>query len=277
MKDGYLMRKMKRIFFIAVLFGFLLWSGPASPLESTWEALRGKAETLRATERYSEALKTYEALLKLTRETFGEKNWKVAEVLIEMALVHRYNLGDEKRYDELQERAKKVRLTLNGALNCREPEGWSYESCRERWLGEDPCFTFRQVPDYIKVTYYGLPASKFEKPEAFIENLGNLFGTFNARETVKFNGRETTRIKLRYEQRRDHDRDGRNLLPRFYYEEFLILPLSKGFLVFNFNLNHDTPLPLKFEKEDAPENLYGAVYDEYQTWTSFTESCEVNP
>lgn len=270
-------KKMKRIFFVAVILNILLWGSPAISAEPNWEALHRKAEKLHAEARYAETLKTYEALLELTRETYGENNWKVAEVLVEMALVHRYDLGDEKRYDELQQRAKKIKLTLNGALSCKEPENWSYEPCRERWLGADPCFTFRNVPDYIKVTYYGLEASEFKQPGAFIGNLENLFGKFKATETIKLDGRKATRIKLRYEQRRSHDHNGRYLPPRFFYEEFVIVPLTKGFLVFNFNLNHHTPVPSNFKKEDAPEDLYGSVYDEYQTWISFTKSCKVNP
>lgn len=151
----------------------------------------------------------------------------------------------------------------------------SYEICRERWLGSDPCFVFRNYGAYIKVTYYGLNGSEF-RPEDFVKRLKGLFGEFEAVETVKVDGRETTRIKLRYQQGNYYDHDGRYIRQMFLYEEFLVLPLKEGFLVFNFNLNHFTPIPSEFSKAGAPQELYGPTYDEYQSWASFIESCKIN-
>jgi len=277
MGDDYRMQKMKRIFFIAILCNVLLWGSPAFSMEQSWGELHQKAEKLRSEKKYSKALKIYKALLQLTQETYGGRNAKVAEVLVEISLLHRYDLGDEEGYAEFQEKAKRIQLTLNGAIGCKEPKDWAYEPCRERWLGQDPCFVFRNVHDYIKVTYYGLAGSGFKKPEDFIGNLRDLFGKFEDSGIVELGGREATRIILRYEQRRYHDPDGGHLSPRFLYEEFLILPLEKGFLVLNLKLSHLTPIPLEFTREDAPKELYGAAYDEYQTWVSFTESCRIDP
>lgn len=162
------------------------------------------------------------------------------------------------------------------SINCSVPKKWTYAQCRERWLGNDPCFTFRNVNDYIKVTYYGLEGSEFKKPEDFIKNLKGLFGQFETSERVKFDGRKTMLIKLRYEQGKHYDHHGGYRLPEFLYEEFLILSLKEGFFVFNFNLNHLTPIPFDFTKESESKNLYGDAYDEYQTWMSFIDSCKIN-
>jgi hypothetical protein len=272
-----LVMKINRIFVAAVFFMVILWGNPVYSLEPDWDQLHQKAEKLRAEEKYSESLNIYEELLKLTQIKYGKKNVKVAEVLVEMSLVHRYDLGNEKKYDELQEQAKKIQLTLNGAITCGDPKDWTYEPCHERWLGHDPCFAFRNVKDYIKVTYYGLDDSELKKPEDFVKRLKGLFGKSEALDIVRIDGRETTRIILRYEQGNRHDRDGMFILPMFLYEEFLILPLKKGFLVFNFNMNHFNPIPSEFIKENAPKDFYGDAYDEYQAWRSFTGSCKINP
>ena len=268
---------MKRILFILILFTLFLWGNLAFSEEPGWEALHRTAEKLRAEKSYSQALAAYEALLDLTRKTYGENNVKVAEVLVEMALLNRYDLGNEKKYAEFQEKAKKIKLTLNGTLSCEEPKDWTYEPCRERWLGPDPCFIFRHLHAYIKVTAYGLDGSQFMNPQDFIEKLKGLFNKFEAMETITLGGREATRIKLRYEQSHYRDRDGGNRLASFLYEEFLIVPMEKGFLVFNFDLNRLTPIPLNFTREDASKALYGSVYDEYRDWISFTGSCKINP
>jgi hypothetical protein len=268
---------MKRILFILILFTFFLWGNLAFSEEPGWEELHQQAEKLRAEKSYSKALAVYEALLDLTRKTYGEKNVRVAEVLIEMALLNRYDLGNEKKYAEFQEKAKKIKLTLNSTIDCKEPNDWTYEPCRERWLGPDPCFIFRHIHTYIKVTTYGLDGSKFINPEDFIENLKGLFDKFEAMEAINLGGREATRIKLRYEQRHYRYRDGGNRQSSFLYEEFLILPMEKGFLVFNFNLNQLMPIPLNFTRDDAPQDLYGSASGEYRDWISFTESCKINP
>jgi hypothetical protein len=171
-------------------------------MEPSWEELHQAAKKFQEEKRYLKSIKVYEELLDLTKKMYGEKNVKVAEVLVEMAILNRYDLGNEKKYDELQEKAKKIQLTLNGTISCREPKDWTYEKCRERWARQDPCFMFSNVHDYIKVTYYGLDGSQFMKPADFLENLRGLFGKYEAVEAVKLGGRDATRIKLRYEHRR---------------------------------------------------------------------------
>jgi hypothetical protein len=267
---------MNQISFIIILVTVFLWGNSVFSMEPSWEELHQAAKKFQEEKRYLKSIKVYEELLDLTKKMYGEKNVKVAEVLVEMAILNRYDLGNEKKYDEFQEKAKKIQLTLNGTISCREPKDWTYEKCRERWARQDPCFMFSNVHDYIKVTYYGLDGSQFMKPADFLENLRGLFGKYEAVEAVKLGGRDATRIKLRYEHRYYRDHNGDYPLLIFLYEEFLILPVKKGFLVFNFNLNHLTPLPLNFTKEDAPKDLYGDSYDEYQTWLSFIKSCKIN-
>ena len=60
-----------------------------------------------------------------------------------MSLIQRYDLNNEKTYDELQGEAKKMMMTLNGSLDCREPAKLTYERCTERWLGPDPASNSR--------------------------------------------------------------------------------------------------------------------------------------
>lgn len=243
--------------------------------EANWDELNKKAKALQSEEKYSDAIKTYEELLQLTQKNYGEKNVKVAEILIEISLIQRYDLNNEKKYNELQSEAKKIMMTLNGTLNCREPAKWAYEQCRERWLGPDPCFKFTDYRNYIKVTYYGLEGSDFKTPQDLISRLKDLFGKFEAMDTIKIKDREAVRIKLRYEGGDRHDRDGKYMMPEFRYEEFILLPLKQGFLVFNFNMNHHVPIPRTFSKEEAPKALDDAAYENYQTWSTFIASCSV--
>jgi len=237
--------------------------------------LAEKARKLAAQEKHSDAMKTYEQLLELSQKQYGEKNVKVAEVLIAMSLVSRYGFHDEKKYHELQGRAKAIKMTLNGTLSCGEPAKWAYEPCRERWLGPDACFKFTDYRNYIKVTYYGLEGSTFKTPQDMTKRLKDLFGKFEIEDSVKIQNREARRIKLRYESGGHYEHHGKYLPKEFQYEEFIVLPLARGFLAFNFNLVSYGPIPAIFSKEEAPENLYGDAYENYQTWSSFLKSCFV--
>lgn len=266
---------MKNIFLGVLILGILQMGSPAFAVDASWDELNKKANALQSENKYTDAIKTYEELLQLTQINYGEKNVKVAEILIEMSLIQRYDLNNEKKYTELQSEAKKILMTLNGTLNCREPAKWTYEQCRERWLGPDPCFKFTDYRNYIKVTYYGLEGSYFKTPPDIIQRLKDLFGKFDAMDTIKIKDREAVRIKLRYEGGNRHDRDGKYIMAEFRYEEFILLPLKRGFLAFNFNMNHHVPIPRTFSKEEAPKDLYGDAYENYQTWSTFLESCSV--
>ena len=87
--------------------------------EASWDELNNKVKALQSEKKYTDAIKTYEELLQLTQKNYGEKNVKVAKILIEMSLIQQYDLNNEKKYNELQGRAKKIMMTLNGKLNCR--------------------------------------------------------------------------------------------------------------------------------------------------------------
>jgi hypothetical protein len=261
---------------IGILILLIVQSGNIAIASTAgYDELVRKARALEAGEKYSEAMKTYEQLLPLAQNRYGKKHVKVAEVLIAMSLVARYGLHDEKKYDELQGRAKAIKMTLNGTLRCREPAEWSYEPCRERWLGQDPCFQFTDYRNYIKVTYYGLNGSAFKTPRDLTKRLKDLFGKFEIEDGVKIDGRDARRIKLRYESGGRYEHHGKYLPKEFQYEEFIVLPLARGFLSFNFKLNNYGPIPGTFSKEEATENLYGDAYKNYQTWSSFLKSCFV--
>lgn len=264
---------MKKIGFGMLILLIVQWANFAAASGDGFDELARRAGKLEAREKYSEAMKAYEELLQLAQGLYGEKNVKVAEVLIAMSHVSRYGLHDEKKYDELQAKAKAVKVTLNGALSCREPAVWSYEPCRERWLGPDPCFKFTNYRHYIKVTYYGLEGSAFKTPQDLQERLKGLFGKLAAEDSVKIGNREARRVQLRYESGGHYEHHGRYLPKEFQYEEFIVLPLARGFLAFNFNMNSHGPLPAIFSKEEAPEILYGDARESYQTWSSFLQSC----
>lgn len=261
---------------LAILILLILHVGN-SAIASTvsFDELAEKARKLEAREKYSVAMKTYEQLLQLSQKQYGEKNVKVAEVLIAMSLVSRYSFRDEKKYRELQDRAKAIKMTLNGTLRCGEPAKWTYEPCRERWLGPDPCFKFTDYRNYIKVTYYGLTGSNFKTPQDLTKRLKDLFGKFEIEDSVKIENRNARRIILRYESGGHYEHHGKYLPKEFQYEEFIVLPLAQGLLAFNFNMNSYGPIPTAFSKEEAPGNLYGDAYENYQTWSSFLKSCFV--
>jgi len=261
---------------LGILILLILQSGNfAIASNASLDELAEKAGKLAAGEKYSDAMKTYEQLLQLTEKQYGEKNVKVAEVLIAMSLVARYGFQDEKKYHELQVRAKVIKMTLNGTLSCGEPARWAYEPCRERWLGPDACFKFTDYRNYIKVTYYGLTGSAFKTPQDLTARLKELFGKFEIEDAVKIENRDAWRIKLKYESGGHYEHHGQYLPKEFQYEEFIVLPLAQGFLAFNFNLVSYGPIPAIFSKEEAPENLYGDAYENYQTWSSFLKSCFV--
>lgn len=268
---------LKVLTLIAVIIaGAMLSAAAAFPAEPGPAEMRQKAEKLRSERKYAQALKAYEAALQSTRETYGENSVKVAEVLVGMSLIYRYDLGKGKKYFELQKKAKQVQLTLNGTVSCGEPRHLRYEPCRERWLGPDPCFRFASFNEYVKVTYYGLEGSTFAGPEDFIKNLRGLFGRFEAMDTVTIGGREATRVKLRYDRRDHYDRDGHHRPQRFLYEEFIIVPLKKGYLVFNFNLNQHSPIPVSFDGGEGMNDIHGKARAAYRAWSSFIESCRIN-
>lgn len=268
---------MNRIYIIIAVLIVLIPSGASCASGDNMEKLHQKALMLSAGEKYAESLKTYEELLKEALRKFGSNNVKVAEVLSEMAPLYQHISGKENKSAALREKAKQIKMTLNGSLDCQPPKDWSYEPCRERWLGEDPCFVFRKSNDYIKVTYYGLDGSEFKTPDGFINHLKELIGEFRARDKFTIDSLEATRIKLEYQTGNRQDRDGMFIPPMFLYEEFMILPLKKGFLVFNFNLNRLSPFVSDFTLKNVPEDLYNGARDEYSEWQAFTGGCKTNP
>jgi len=200
-----------------------------------------------------------------------------ADAYEDLADLYRFSDG-EKEYEEMEEKGKKIRLSLNGVLKCKEvkKEGWYYKRASERWLGDDPTFKYVNFRDKIQVTHYGLEASGFLTTEEFVTHLKNLFREFKSVETVKVDGKSAKKITIQYEYPAYTGHHGEHVPHRFNYEEFVLLPLEKGFLVFNFDLNHITPIVMSFApEEEMTSEWLKEVARLGKTWNKFLKSCVI--
>ncbi len=155
-------------------------------------------------------------------------------------------------------------------------DNWEYSKARERWLGPDPTFKLaRRIYISIRVTLYGLEGSRINTPEEFEEPLDQMFmGDQKTIETVMIDGAKAKSIRI-YSERGDHiDYHGGYVPPDYILDEFVILPLEEGFLVFNFTAHWHVPLPdLSLSPEEADSDTDRAFLIVLQEWQSFLKSC----
>ncbi len=157
----------------------------------------------------------------------------------------------------------------SAVFNYSPPEGWRQDSTRERWLGEDPTLSFRQGNALIRVTHYGLTDSKFQSPAEFRDWLKKLFETRTMKsENISLAGKTAERIRLEYSYEGHTDHHGAYMPPEFIKEEFIILPLDKGFLVLNINIHQMEPEFYTESEKDQKE-----IFDK---WEQFLKSISLN-
>ncbi len=167
---------------------------------------------------------------------------------------------------------------LDKVLQYKIPQGWRSEKGRERWLGPDPTVRLEgSKGGLIRVTHYGLEGSRLGTPETFKKRIDNLFsGESKEVEETSLSGKKAELIRLRYHYREFRDHDGRWVPSRFLLEEFLIRPLEKGFLVFNFTLSEDAPLPSMLLPEgESLSDRDREVITIIKEWRGFLESCNI--
>jgi len=150
--------------------------------------------------------------------------------------------------------------SLNGVLQCKAPENWDSKfwlirGMRERWLGKDPTFKYaHQWDDHVRITHYGLSGTHFETPEDYVAHLENLFDEPEEVKPITIDGREGELIRLRYHYDDYTDVHGAYFPPRFMYEEFAVLPLKEGFLVFNLDMQrHYISFPSEMHPKGGPD------------------------
>jgi len=170
-------------------------------------------------------------------------------------------------------------VILEDVLRCDElvTEGWHFRDKRERWLGDDPALKYRNDLSLIRITHYGLENSSFETPEEYMAHLQNIFDELESVEPTSLAGREGISVRLRYEHPEFTGHHGEYISHEYSYEEFIIVPIDKGFLVFNLTLHHALPMPESFYKEDAAaEEWQKELVGKVKTWKKFLKSCSIN-
>jgi len=168
--------------------------------------------------------------------------------------------------------------TLNGVIQCDKvtDRWWRREESRERWLGDDPTLKYGTYSNLVRITHYGLEGSSFRTPEDYEARLENLFTEIESREPVSLAGRPGTLIRLRYENPEFIEHHGGFVSHEFGYEEFIIVPLAKGFLVFNFTLHHHSPMPMnRYTKKDAIGIWEKELAEKLETWKKFLAGCSI--
>ncbi len=235
------------------------------------------ADMYKALHRYNEAISYYEKASVIWEKALGPDNAHKADALEKMADIYRFTNQKDKAL-KLKEQAKKIRISLNGVIQCSDVkgEGWRYKKGRERWLGSDPTFSYNHYFDRIKVTHYGLESSRYETPEQYIAHLRNLFGEFKILQTKDIMGKKAELIRIEYDYPEHTGHHGEYVPHEFVYEEFIILPVQEGFLVFNFNIHSIVPMPLSiFTREKAESEWEEKQLQNIKVWRKFLKSCKV--
>jgi len=167
---------------------------------------------------------------------------------------------------------------LQDVLQCDDltDEGWRFRDRRERWLGDDPTLKYRNGLNLIRITHYGLEDSGFRTPAEYVEHLQKIFDELEAVEPTSLAGREGILVRLRYEHREFTGHHGEYVPAEYSYEEFIIVPMDEGFLVFNLTLHHALPMPEGFYKGDeAVTGWEEELFQQVKTWQKFLASCSI--
>ena len=158
------------------------------------------------------------------------------------------------------------------------PKTWRYEAGRERWGGGDPTFSINKGwATTIRVTHYGLGGSRFKTPEDFESYLDNLFfGERKETKNLTISGKKAKSILLRYEHDEFTDHHGAFIPRQYAYDEFVILPLREGFLVFNLAVYSSAPFPSFIQPdEEWHSELDKKMAQTVKDWRSFLKSCKI--
>lgn len=155
------------------------------------------------------------------------------------------------------------------------PAGWTpFPDARERWLGMDPSVTFNHSNrDGVQVTYYGLDASKFHAAGEFIEYLKRVVNPAESEKEILIGGKKAAILQFRYAYDKHTDVHGTDVPAERVFEEFVIVPLDRGFYAFAITLKSKTPNSLvensqaiKYEVENNQRKL--------REWYQFLDSVE---
>ena len=161
------------------------------------------------------------------------------------------------------------------------PEGWKYVKARSRWLSQDPAFKLTKgFMVSIKVTLYGITeGTDFSDPGDLEDKINKLFYKVQKTEgTANVAGKEAKDIQLHYEQFGSTDEHGIYIPEVFVHDEFVIVPLEAGFLVFNLAIYWDVPMPLpSLSVEEADNDYDREVAQIFKDWHDFLKSCRFKP
>lgn len=155
------------------------------------------------------------------------------------------------------------------------PAGWRvFPDTQERWMGSDPTVAFNQPnQDGVRVTYYGLDSSRFQSADQFLQYINRVINPAESNKGIMIGGRQARILQFRYSYEKHTDSHGTEVPAEAVFEEFVIVPLERGFYAFSITLRHTTPNSLvesteaiKYGIEDNQRKL--------REWYEFLDSVQ---
>ena len=159
------------------------------------------------------------------------------------------------------------------AISAVLPAGWTvFPDAQERWMGPDPTVAFNHPGgNGIRVTYYGLDSSRFNSAEKFLEYIKHVINPAESEKGILIGGRQATILQFRYSYEKHTDTHGTSVPGERFFEEFVIVPLERGFYAFSITLRSkasdslvESSQAIKIEIEDNQRKL--------RQWYEFLDS-----
>ena len=155
------------------------------------------------------------------------------------------------------------------------PAGWAvFPGAQERWMGNDPTVAFNHPnQDGVQVTYYGLDSSRFHSAEEFLQYIKRVINPSESEKGILIGGRQATILQFRYSYEKHSDIHGTNVPGERVFEEFVIVPLERGFYAFAITLRSTTPNSL-VESSQAIQYEIENNQRKLRQWYEFLDSVQ---
>jgi hypothetical protein len=160
-------------------------------------------------------------------------------------------------------------------FSAEQPPHWHiYPGMGERWMGGDPALCFNNPADSsVRVTYYGLEKSRFNTPEAFIDFLKRTLDEPEQEKEMTVGNQPAKYFRFRYSYEGFTDHHGARVPAEAVYEEFVIVPVEKGFYSFNLSLHRRGQDPALETQSELQAQLTVNLRD-IKDWNQFLESVQ---
>ncbi|GEM_PF-2628048 len=158
-------------------------------------------------------------------------------------------------------------------FSAEPPPHWHiYPLDEERWMGGDPTLTFNNpLESSVRITFYGLEKSRFKAPAEFYDFLKRVLNEPAVEKDMEVGGFAAKYFRFRYSYESATDVHGASMLAEAVYEEFVVVPLEKGFYCFNLTLRRVSDSPVMQKQYEMQGELSKNLRD-IKDWNEFLAS-----